>query len=87
MSLGDAQRAFHRQPLDLDTVVLDLDEVPVAKDLLKPAAISIGSAKSSSDVMPPLSSVRLNSPDTQPLRQIIPSLCAASSSLSIRGLK
>ena len=43
-------------------------------------------AIASSAVLPARERPRLNSPDTQPLRQMIPSLWAASSSRSIRGL-
>ena len=34
--LGDLDRRFHGQPLDLQAVVLDLDEVAVAEDAVEP---------------------------------------------------
>ena len=72
--LGQIDRRFELQPLDLDAVVHDLEEVPVAEHAAgTSAAISRASRKSSTSA-PPLSSARLNSLDTQPERQMIPSL-------------
>ena len=65
-------------------VVLDLDVVVVAEKPRNQVAISTAFSMLAS---PPASSVRFSSLETQPLRQISPSLWAASSSLSIRGLK
>ena len=86
--LGDVDRAFQRQPLDFEAVVLDLDEVAVAETSAETrrrsssASFQLGSAADAAATV-----TRLNSPETQPLRQMSPSLCAASSSLSMRGLK
>ncbi len=85
--LGHVDGALHGEPLNLQAVVLDLDEVAVAETSggTRPA-ISMACVKSGSSPCC-CKSVRLNSPETQPLRQMMPSLWAASSSLSIRGLK
>ena len=84
--LCDFDRALDRLLLDVEAVVLDFDEVPIAKQLVKPSRDFLRPGEFFLVPALPDKRARLNSPETQPDRQMIPSWYCSSSSRSIRGL-
>ena len=71
-SLRELDGPFHAQPLDLEAVVLDLDEVPIAEHAVEPGGDFHRPASRSARLRCRCRIARLNSPETQPLRQMMP---------------
>ena len=85
--LGNFDGAFHLSALHLEAIVLDLNEIALAEKTVKPGGDFFRLGQQFAARILAFEQRRLNSLETQPLKQIMPSWNSSSRARSMRGLK